>query len=89
MEEPVYVVTEGEYEDNTNVLLTASLDRAVKRFVEGWERTSSIQIWVNEELIHEYGTYSFESIYNNYQTVYSKIKFIEENGFQKYLELNR
>lgn len=86
MENYIYLVTKGYYEENHNTLLTASLDKAIKEFLNDG---ASIQIWFNEEMIHEYGIYNFETMNNTYENVYAKIKFIEENGFKKYMEKAR
>ena len=80
----IYVVTAGYYEENRNVLLTDDLNKAITKLLNV-DSGASIQIWKNEEEIHEYGTYTYENL-KNYEEIYSNIKFIEENGFDTYFE---
>ncbi|MGM7720577.1 hypothetical protein [Metabacillus sp. Hm71] len=80
----IYVVTAGYYEENCNVLLTDSLDKAIIKLLNV-RGGASIQIWKNEEEIHEYGTYTYENM-KDYEKIYSDIRFIKKNGLNDYLE---
>jgi hypothetical protein len=82
-----YIVTAGYYEYNQNVLLTDSLDKAVIKFLEVKDG-ASIQIWKNEEEVHEYGIYTYENK-SDYALIYSSVRFIEKNGIEEYMKRMR
>lgn len=78
----IYVVTQGDYEEKENVLVTTNLDKAIKKYLE--DKSSEIEIWISGNLIHEYGVFKFEG-HKYYDDIYFDIKFIEQNGHDKYM----
>lgn len=82
----IYIVTVGYYEENYNALVTENLEKAIRYYLEN--DGASIQIWNNEEEIHEYGTYPFEDS-KEYEKIFSSIKFVESNSLEEYFNSRR
>lgn len=72
-----YVVLQGYHEETEIVLVTTSLDSAIKEYVE--DSSSMIEVWANDKFLYCYGILLDDNKIDN-KKILSDMRFMEEHN---------